>query len=191
MTAMRLKILPKLLIIKLLFLMNSALAQNLTISGKVTSSADKSPVAGVSVTLRQTNNGTTTNQDGNFTITLPSSNGVLLFSHVNFAELEEPVNGRTAVNVTMTPSNNHLSDVVVIRYGTVRKKDLTGSVSQVRAKEIGIFANTSPVQALQVRAAGVQVIQNSGSPGGSISVRIRGTNSVQGSNEPLYVVDVF
>lgn len=188
---MRLKILPNLLIIKLLFLMNSAFAQNITISGKVTSSADRSPVAGVSVTLRQTNNGTTTNQDGNFTITLPSSNGILVFSHVNFAELEEPVNGRTAVNVTLTPSNNQLSDVVVIGYGTVRKKDLTGSVSQVRAKEIGIFANTSPVQALQGRAAGVQVIQNSGSPGGSISVRIRGTNSVQGSNEPLYVVDGF
>lgn len=93
--------------------------------------------------------------------------------------------------MSLKESNKQLDDVVVIGYGAVRKKDLTGSVSQVRSKEIGIFANNSPVQALQGRAAGVQVTQNSGSPGGNISVRIRGTNSVQGSNEPLYVVDGF
>jgi TonB-linked SusC/RagA family outer membrane protein len=84
-----------------------------------------------------------------------------------------------------------LDEVVVVGYGTVKKSDLTGSLTSVKAKEINAFPTTNVLQALSGRASGVQVIQNTGSPGGAVSVRIRGTNSVQGSNEPLYVVDGF
>lgn len=101
------------------------------------------------------------------------------------------VNGNAVADASLSATNDKLGEIVVIGYGAVRKRDLTGAVSQVKSKDLNVFATPSPLQALQGRAAGVQVVQNSGAPGGSISVRIRGTNSVQGSNEPLYVVDGF
>ncbi|RYY19135.1 MAG: SusC/RagA family TonB-linked outer membrane protein, partial [Chitinophagaceae bacterium] len=164
--------------------------QSFTITGKVTTT-DNIPIAGASVRLKGNENGVNTDEQGNFRISAPSGTVSLLVSHVGYTEKEVAANGEQVVNVTLEQTGAKLDDVVVIGYGTVRKRDLTGSVSQIKSKDIGIFPNTSPVQALQGRAAGVQVIQNNGSPGGAISVRIRGTNSVQGGNEPLYVVDGF
>jgi TonB-linked SusC/RagA family outer membrane protein len=165
-------------------------AQSVAISGRVTSS-DNTAIAGVSVRLNQSEIGTNTDEQGNFRLMVPSGSGTLTFSYVGYTAQEVAINNRSVINVTLALADDKLDDVVVIGYGTVRKRDLTGSVSQIKSKEIGVFSNTSPVQALQGRAAGVQVIQNSGSPGGAISVRIRGTNSIQGGNEPLYVVDGF
>lgn len=165
-------------------------AQNFAVSGKV-SSSDNKPVEGASVRVKGSATGVVTDEEGNYQISAPDGKGSLIFSYVGYTEQKVSIDSRAVINVVLNPANDQLGEVVVIGYGTVRKRDLTGSVSQVRSKEIGIFATTSPVQALQGRAAGVQVIQNSGSPGGSISVRVRGTNSVQGSNEPLYVVDGF
>jgi TonB-linked SusC/RagA family outer membrane protein len=164
--------------------------QSFTISGKITG-ADNVPIAGASVRLKGNENGVNTDDQGNFRLSAPSGSGALLVSHVGYTEKEVEINNQQVINVTLELSGSRLDDVVVIGYGTVKKRDLTGSVSQIKSKDIGIFPNTSPVQALQGRAAGVQVIQNNGSPGGAISVRIRGTNSVQGGNEPLYVVDGF
>lgn len=173
----------------LLFVSIEVMAQSV-VTGKVLGDSSQ-PLSGVTVSEKGTSNATVSKEDGSFSIKLTTSKPSLVISSVGYTKKEVGVSRQNNIIITLAEESKQLDDVVVIGYGAVRKKDLTGSVSQVKSKDIGIFANTSPVQALQGRAAGVQVIQNSGSPGGSISVRIRGTNSVQGSNEPLYVVDGF
>ncbi len=190
MIAKKLKLLPQLLTIVLLLVLHTAFAQNITVAGRVSSASAKAPVAGASVLQKGSSNGVTTNEQGNFSISVPA-NAVLLISSIDFVEEVVAVNGKSEINIELQPADNTLDHVVVVGYGAVRKRDLTGAVSQVKSKDLNVFATSTPLQALQGRAAGVQVIQNSGAPGGSISVRIRGTNSVQGSNEPLYVVDGF
>ncbi|WP_343702144.1 TonB-dependent receptor [Chitinophaga sp.] len=165
-------------------------AQDPAVSGRVTS-PDGAPVPGVSVQLKGSATGATTDEDGRFRLPAAPGSGTLVFSMLGYARQEVPYTGFGPVTVTLQSAASQVGEVVVIGYGSMRKRDLTGAVSQVKAKDIGIVATTTPLQALQGRAAGVQVMQNSGSPGGSISVRIRGTNSIQGSNEPLYVVDGF
>ena len=188
---MLVKLLPFITTMVLVITGTFASAQNFTITGKIGTGNDLRPVSGATIQLKGSTVATTSGVDGRYSIAVPSGDGVLVISYVGYEAQEEPINSRNEINVTLSPSNEQLGEVVVIGYGVVRKRDLTGSVAQVKSKDINVFATTSPVQALQGRAAGVQVIQNSGSPGGSISVRIRGTNSVQGSNEPLYVVDGF
>jgi TonB-linked SusC/RagA family outer membrane protein len=190
MTAKKLKLLPQLFTFIFLLLLHTAIAQKITVTGHISSATAKVPVAGASVLERGTSNGVTTNGEGNFSISVPQ-NATLLITSIGFEAGEVAVNGRSEINIELQPADSTLDQVVVVGYGVVRKRDLTGAVSQVKAKDLNVFATNTPLQALQGRAAGVQVIQNSGSPGGSISVRIRGTNSVQGSNEPLYVVDGF
>jgi hypothetical protein len=136
-------------------------AQSFTISGKVTTT-DNIPIAGASVRLKGNETGVNTDDQGNFRLPAPSGSVTLLVSHVGYAEKEITANDQQAINVTLEQADSKLDDVVVIGYGTVKKRDLTGAVSQVKAKDIGVFPNTSPVMALQGRAAGVQVIQNNG-----------------------------
>lgn len=116
---------------------------------------------------------------------------MLVFSFVGYNPKEVTVGNQTALDVSLELDNRQLNEVVVVGYGTVKKSDLTGSLASVKSKEINAFPATNVLQALSGRAPGVQVTQNTGAPGGAVSVRIRGTNSVQGSNEPLYVVDGF
>lgn len=188
---MLLRFLPFTLTLMFVITVSVASAQNFRITGKIIADKDQRPVSGASIQLKGSTIGATSGDDGTYSISVPSGTGSLLVSYIGYDEQEIPINSRNEINITLSSSNGQLGEVVVIGYGVVRKRDLTGSVAQVKSKDISVFATTSPVQALQGRAAGVQVIQNSGSPGGSISVRIRGTNSVQGSNEPLYVVDGF
>lgn len=166
------------------------MAQDRSVSGRVTGSNDSSPLPGVSILVKGTNAGTTTDGEGTFKLTVPT-NAVLVFSFVGYTPKEVIVENQTALNISLELDNRQLSEVVVVGYGTVKKSDLTGSLASVKAKEINAFPATNVLQALSGRAPGVQVIQNTGAPGGAVSVRIRGTNSVQGSNEPLYVVDGF
>ena len=172
------------------FLSQLAFAQSFRFSGRIISAEDRQPISGASITEKGGTAGATSQSDGSFSI-LVSPNATLVVTSINFTPLELGVDANTPTEISLEPSTRSLDQVVVVGYGTVRKRDLTGAVSQVKAKDLNVFATNTPLQALQGRAAGVQVIQNSGSPGGSISVRIRGTNSVQGSNEPLYVVDGF
>lgn len=165
-------------------------AQNVSISGRVTAT-DNQPIEGASVRLKQSSVGVTADNNGNFKISVPNAKGVLIFSYVGHSEQEVAINNRSVINVSLKEGDKQLDDVVVMGYGTRRKSDLTGSVSQVKAKEINAYPTTNVLQALSGRAPGVQVLQNTGSPGASVSVRIGGTNSIQGSNEPLYVVDGF
>ena len=163
-------------------------AQNLiTITGKVVDDA-KEPAVGVTVLVKGTRTSTFTDIDGAYTIKADPE-AVLVFSFLGMITKEEPVSGRTRVDVTMTQDTQLLDEVVVVGYGQMRRSDLTGSVVSVSANAIAQSVATSLDQVLQGRAAGVQVAQNSGIPGGSSSIRIRGINSLNASNEPIFVID--
>lgn len=158
------------------------------ITGKVTSSEDKLPLPGVNVLIKNTSDGTITDADG--TYELAAAKGTtLVFSFVGFEAKEVVVGSEAVINMALEPASQLLKDVVVIAYGTVKKSDLTGSVSSVSSEDLNRTAPTSLDQALQGRAAGVQVTQVSGRPGGETSIRIRGSSSINAGNEPLYVVD--
>ncbi len=162
------------------------------IKGRVVSK-EGNPLQGVSVFISGTQKGTITNSDGRFTLTVPDgqNNIMLEISYIGFKSKTVNVGNQTEINVTLEEGIAGLDDVVVVGYGTVRKRDLTGSVSSVSSEKVNAFSAANVMQALTGRAAGVQVKQNTGAPGAPISVRVRGTNSIVGNNEPLYVVDGF
>ncbi len=187
---MKLKLYAWITGICLLFSALPMMAQDRSVSGRVMGANDSAPLPGVSILVKGTNAGTTTDGDGAFKLRVPA-NAVLVFSFVGYNPKEVTVGNQTAMDVSLELDNRQLNEVVVVGYGTVKKSDLTGSLASVKSKEINAFPATNVLQALSGRAPGVQVTQNTGAPGGAVSVRIRGTNSVQGSNEPLYVVDGF
>ncbi|MCE6988106.1 TonB-dependent receptor [Dyadobacter sp. CY323] len=163
------------------------------ISGKVLDESGQG-LPGVSVVLRGTQVGTTTSGEGDFQLDLPdasAANAVLVFSFVGYKSQEVVLGSQTALVVNMALEDKSLQEIVVIGYGQVKKSDLTGSVASIKAADINAYPATNLIQSLAGRAAGVYVSQNTGAPGSPISVRVRGTNSIQGSNEPLYVVDGF
>ena len=160
------------------------------VSGKVVDSKGL-PLPGVSITVKGTNTGTLTNNDGAYSIDVPNPNATLIFSSIGFSVQEVLLNSRSTINITLTETASALNEVVVIGYGTTTRSDLTGSIAQVKAKEINAFPNANVLQALAGRAAGIQIRQGSGAPGASSTVRIRGGNSILGGNEPLYVIDGF
>lgn len=145
------------------------------------------PLPGASVVVKGTTKGTTTDFDGNYSITVDSGS-ILVFSYIGYAPKEIAVGNQSTVNAILE-ADNKLDEVVVIGYGTQRKSDLTGAVSSVSAEDLTVNPVSRVDQALQGRAAGVQVTQTSGAPGAGTSIRIRGGNSITGSNEPLWVID--
>ncbi|MDJ1500827.1 TonB-dependent receptor [Xanthocytophaga agilis] len=162
--------------------------RSISISG-VVRDENGSPMVGVSVSEKGTTNGTTTNAQGQYKLTVADEKAVLVFSFIGYTLEELPVGTQSQIDIKLVPDIKALGEVVVIAYGQVRKTDLTGSVSTVSVDEIKKVAVTSLDQSLQGRAAGVQITQNSAAPGGSTTIRIRGGNSIQGDNEPLYVID--
>lgn len=162
-----------------------AMSNAQSISGIV--SAEGLPLPGATVLIKNTKNAVSTDLDGKFEIKA-SSASTLVFSFVGYESKEVVVGTKTQINVTLE-QKNELKEVVVIGYGTQRKSDLTGSVSSISAKSIASTPNSRVDQVLQGRAAGVQITQNSGEPGAPTTIRIRGGNSITGSNEPLWVID--
>ncbi|HKO82576.1 MAG TPA: TonB-dependent receptor plug domain-containing protein, partial [Chitinophagaceae bacterium] len=161
------------------------------VEGKVTG-PDGKPVFGATVTAKGTNVSTTTSTDGSYSITLPANSSVLEITYVGNQSVELNVSNRTTADVTMKFQAANLDEVVVIGYGTAKRKDLTGSVSSVSAATIEKLPVASATQALQGRASGVQIINNDGAPGGNVTVLIRGVGSLApGGNGPLYVVDGY
>lgn len=158
------------------------------IKGKVMS-ANGEPLSGVTVLIKGTSTGTSTAQDGTFDLTSPQNRGTLVVSFVGYTTKEVSFNGAANVDITLTEDSKALDAVVVVGYGTQKKRDVTGSVSSIKASEIQNIPIPSVEGLIQGRAAGVQVNPNSGVPGAGISVRIRGAASISGGNEPLYVVD--
>lgn len=159
----------------------------ITVSGTVIEASTGDPAIGVTVLEQGTNNGTVTDLDGNYTLPGVASNATLVFSYIGMNTVEEPVNGRTTINVTLSEDVQALEEVVVIGYGTARKRDLTGSIVSVDADEIANRPSTNLVSSIQGKVAGVQIV-NTGRAGQDPEVRIRGTNSINGY-APLYVVD--
>lgn len=164
------------------------LAQDVAVSGRVTSSDDGSGLPGVTVQVKGANRGTTTDANGNYRISV-GSNGTLVFSFIGFVSQEVAVGNRTAVNVTLTGDSQQLSEVVVIGYGTQQRTRVTSSISQVSGNAIANLATPSFDQQLAGRAAGVQVTVPSGVIGQPPIIRIRGTNSITSGSSPLVVVD--
>ncbi|HEY1020866.1 MAG TPA: carboxypeptidase-like regulatory domain-containing protein, partial [Flavisolibacter sp.] len=158
------------------------------VTGRVTDEGQR-PLSGVSVIVKGTNNGTTTDANGNFTISVPGANNTLVFSYVGYGTIEQQVGSNTTINLSLSPSSTtgNLNEVVVIGYGTATKRDLTGSITKVSGKEVQDRPNTNPIASLQGKVAGLSVV-NSGTPGQEPDIRIRGTVSI-GAVKPLYVVD--
>ncbi|HEX2535502.1 MAG TPA: SusC/RagA family TonB-linked outer membrane protein, partial [Chitinophagaceae bacterium] len=153
---------------------------------------DNKPLPGVSVVVAGTRTGTSTRSDGSFTLTVPGNAEVVLeFSSVGYQTKTVRAGSGTPVTVILEEDVAGLNKIVVIGYGAVRKSDVTGSVASVSRKELNAYPVADAVMGLQGKTTGVRVVQNSGAPGAPVTVRIRGGNSLLGSNEPLYVVDGF
>lgn len=180
-----------LLILPLLFLMlafsSAAFAQNV-VTGKVTDSKDGTPVPGVTVTVKGTKTITQTAPDGTFKLNAPGS-ATLVFTSVGFATYELAVGGKSSVEVSIVQVNQQLNEVVVVAYGTKRKGDLTGAVTSISSKDFQKGFIPSAEQLLQGKVAGLQVTSGGGTPGGGSRIRIRGTSSLNASNDPLIVID--
>jgi TonB-dependent starch-binding outer membrane protein SusC len=165
-----------------------------SITGRVTSEGDGAALPGVTVVLKGTSIGTATDSDGRYSLSVPDesiANGTLIFSFIGYLSREVPISNRTSLNLSMTIDRKALEEVVVVGYGTVKKSDLTGSVASVTAEQLTAYPAINVVQALQGRAAGVQIQANNGEPGASFKVRIRGGTSINASSDPIYVVDGF
>jgi len=160
-----------------------------TITGQVTDLSTGESLPGVNILVQGTATGTVTDIEGNYRLTVPDDALTLVFSSIGYTREEVTINGRSTINVTLAPDIQSLSEVVVIGYGEQKREDLSGSVASLSAKTIQETPNVSFEQALQGRVAGVQITSASNAPGGGISMRIRGGNSISASNEPLYVVD--
>lgn len=166
-----------------------AMAQNIQVSG-VVKDAVGDPLIGVSVLVKDGSKGTSTDYNGFYTISVPAD-GTLVFSYVGMDTQEVKVGGSKNLNVTLTENSNYIDEVVVIGYGTVKKRDLTGSVSSVKSEDLNLAVAPSVAHALQGKAAGLVISQNSAQPGGGLDIRVRGEGSINGSKTPLYVVDGF
>jgi iron complex outermembrane receptor protein len=173
----------------LLFISQLIFAQDRVVTGRVTDSKDGSGVPGVTVTPKGMKTGTQTSSDGSYRISVGPNITTLVFSSIGYAPQEVDISGKSTADVLLVITNSQLGEVVVTGYGTSRKKDLTGSIASVKAKDFNKGVNTSPDQLIQGKVAGLQITNNNGAPGAGTTIRIRGTSSVRSGNSPLIVVD--
>ena len=168
----------------------SVSAQNVTVTGTVTDKTGETVIGASVVQKGNTSNGTITDIDGNFSLSVPA-NSTLVFSYVGMTSQEIPLKGKTKVEVVMEDDAQALEEVVVIGYGTAKRKDLTGSVATVSSETLAAVPVASATEALQGKMAGVQITTTEGSPDATMSIRVRGGGSITQSNEPLFIVDGF
>jgi TonB-linked SusC/RagA family outer membrane protein len=186
----------KLALFSLVFLLGSflqqALAQSLTVTGKIRSKSSGEPLAGVTVNVQGTTQTTQTDANGNFSIST-SKGAVLLFTYTGMKSVQQTISKAEYLDIQLDEMIRNLNDVVVVGYGTKKRRELTTSVSSVSAKEITATPVADAAQALQGRVSGVTIVQNSGAPGGTggTGIRIRGISSLTGTNNPLIVVDGY
>ena len=164
-------------------------AQGRQLTGTVTSSENKQAAASVSVSVKGTKTATTTDAQGTYKITVDNKATTIVFSSASFITYETAINGRTVIDAELIADVKELDDVVVVGYSTVKRKDLTGSVSSVNSKQLKDFPLSSAAEALQGKLAGVQLTSTEGAPGAEIIVRVRGGGSITQDNSPLYIVD--
>ena len=171
-----------------IFLSGAIQAQAIKVSGKVTDASDGSSLIGVTIQEKGTTNGIITDVSGTFSITVASSS-TLVVSYMGYITQEIPVDGRTAINVTLATSTTKLGEVVVIGYGTVKKNDATGSIVAVSSKDFNKGAITSPQDLLVGKSPGVVITNAGGAPGAGSTIRVRGGSSLNASNDPLIIID--
>lgn len=174
--------------ISLTFLI-SGWAQDRIVTGRVTSLEDGLPIPGVNVIIKGTSTGTATDANGNYSITVSAKSDVLVFTFIGYSNKEEIVGSRSNVDVQLSGDVKQLSEVVVTGYSTQNKREVSGSVSAVKGEQIGNVPLASFDQALQGQVSGVLIQAPSGQPGTAASVRIRGTGSLTGNTQPLYILD--
>lgn len=168
---------------------NSVDQQIRTITGKITDEMGE-PLIGVSISVKGTESGTITNTKGEFSVSGNFNNKtVLIISYIGMKKQEIEIGSRSHINIAMVSDSEFLDEVVVVGYGTQRKRDLTGAIASVNAEKIAEQATTNAIQSLQGKIAGVNIVQDSWNPGASGSIQIRGRRSLSASNDPLYVVD--
>lgn len=163
--------------------------QDVKITGTITDANSGEPVIGANIIIEGTTIGVTSDVNGTFAVSIPNPNAVIVVSSIGYITEKVDVAGRSVVNVKLVPDITKLEEVVVVGYGTMKKSDLTGAVVSVNSENLKNTVSSTFDQALQGRAAGVQVMVNSGQPGAATTIRVRGTNSLLGTNEPLYVID--
>ena len=168
----------------------SAIAQsgNMTISGKITNQKGEA-IPGVNIFIQNTTTGTISEFDGTYRLNIPDSTKNLVFSYIGFITINEPVNGRSIINIVLEENTQTLEEIVVTGYSSQKKADVIGSISTIDPATIKDMPITGFDQALQGQVSGVSVTQSSGTPGGGIMVRVRGNSSISSSNRPLYIVD--
>ena len=161
----------------------SIFAQKRTVSGIVTDSKNESLI-GVNVTIKNASTtGTITDMDGKYTLDVPSNSSVLVFSYIGYSSQEVKVNNRSVIDVVLKDDMQALEEVVVVGYGTMKKSDLTGSVSSITCDNFKLGTDLTPQQLMQGAFSGVNISQNSGKPGGSNTIRVRGGTSITASND--------
>ncbi len=160
------------------------------VSGKITDQNGE-PLPGANIVEKGTTNGTTSDADGKFSLSIMGENSVLIFSFIGYTSQEIPVGSQTSFSIQLQPDTRTLSEVVVVGYGTVKKSDLTGAVSSVKSEDLTAYPSIDAMQALQGRAAGVNISATNGAPGSPLKVRIRGGTSINASSDPIFVVDGF
>ena len=168
---------------------SQSLAQGLTVSGKITSADDGTGLPGVTVLLKGSSTGTSSDSEGNYKINISDPNGILVFSFIGYATQEVAITSRTVVDVAMNADVKELNEVVVVGYGTVKKTDLTGSVVAVDPEQITRRGSLGTLEAVQGQVAGVDISNNTGRSGSSFKMQIRGQQSLNNAQQPLFVVD--
>lgn len=175
--------------ILMILCVQNIMAQKRTVSGIVTDSKNE-PLIGVNVTIKNASTtGTITDIDGKYSLEIPSGNSVLVFSVIGYSTQEVKVSNRSVVDIVLKDDMQALEEVVVVGYGTMKKSDLTGSVSSITSDNFKLGTDLTPQQLMQGAFSGVNISQNSGKPGGSNTIRVRGGTSITASNDPLYVID--
>lgn len=182
------KLLSALFSVVFVLILQVSFAQDRTVTGKVID-ANGSPISGASVLAKGSRTGTSTNADGDFKLNVGASVSKLVISSVGYENAEVDIAGKPSVTVSLATQPGGLTEVVVTGYGSSKKKDLTGAVTSIKAKDFNQGIQVSPDQLIQGKVAGVQVTNNSGQPGGATTIRIRGNSSLSAGTQPLFVID--
>lgn len=173
----------------LLMFSYTSFSQPKTVSGIIADRESQQPLAGVSISVKGTSTTVTSGTNGSFSIVVPNNNSILEVTYIGYVSQQVAVGNKTSVTISMANANKLVGEVVVVGYGTQRRKDITGSVVSLKPEDFNKGVVTTPQQMLQGRAPGVNVTANSGRPGGASAIRIRGGTSISAGNEPLYVID--
>lgn len=175
--------------ILILIISNPLFAQQRTVTGKVLHQQSNEPLLGVTVNVKGTDRSTTTGTDGSFSISVPNNQAVLVFSYVGFASQEMGVPRSGPLTIALAPGANNLDEVVVIGYGTSKRRDLTGAIVSVKPEEITARPGPNPMESLQGRVAGLDITRTSGQPGAGVNLQLRGTRSFTASGNPLFIIN--